>query len=135
MTINSLEYLTEAGSHFRFFSVEADRATVPATSANWNRKSFERNLLQYHTYVADGGYRGHLRLTAPLLVLTVSSDPARTARMIDFTARHYPVGINYMLFQTWEDFCAPFRPPLAKHRLLSELWYRGGCPSIGIDGV
>ena len=39
-------YRTDQGNRFRFFAVEADRATEPTTSGNWNRKSFERSLLQ-----------------------------------------------------------------------------------------
>ncbi len=80
-----LRYRTANGDRFRFFAVEADRATEPTTSSNWNRKSFERNLLQYDAYVAGGAYREHLGLTAPLLVLHVLSDAKRMERMV---ARH-----------------------------------------------
>jgi Replication-relaxation len=119
-----LEYHTDSGSRFRFFAVEADRATEPATSGNFNRKSFMRSLLQYEAYVAGGAYRQHLSLTAPLLVLTVSSDPVRTARMIDLTAKHYPSGNAFMLFQTWDDFGPVFRPPLPNPALLIGDWGR-----------
>lgn len=73
-----LEYRTEQGSRFRFFMVEADRATEPTTSSNFNRKSFLRSLLQYERYVGQGEYRAHLELTAPLMVLNVSADGKRT---------------------------------------------------------
>jgi hypothetical protein len=128
-----LEYHTEAGSRYRFFAVEADRATEPTTSSNFNRKSFMRSLLQYEVYVAGGTYRQHLSLTAPLLVLTVSSDPARTARMIDFTAKHYPSGNAYMLFQTWVDFGPIFRPPSLNAALLFRGWARGGMANFPIS--
>lgn len=121
-----LEYHTKAGSRFRFFAVEADRATEPATSSHWGRKSFMRSLLQYEVYVSEGGYRQHLKLTAPLLVLTISSDPLRTARMVDLTAKHYPQGNAYMLFQTWQDFGPVFRPPHPNPALLFDEWARGG---------
>ena len=85
-----LRYHTAEGDRFRFFVVEADRATEPATSGNWNRKSFERNLAQYEAYVACGVYREHLGLTAPLLVLNVLSDQRHMERMINFTASRYP---------------------------------------------
>jgi hypothetical protein len=121
-----LKYHSDSGSRFRFFAVEADRATEPATSSNFNRKSFMRNLLQYDAYVSGGAYRQHLGLTAPLLVLTVSSDPLRTVRMIDLTAKLYPNGNAYMLFQTWEDFGPVFRPPPPNPALLIGDWARGG---------
>jgi hypothetical protein len=127
-----LEYHTDSGSRFRFFAVEADRATEPATSSNFNRKSFMRSLLQYEEYVAGGAYRQHLSLTAPLLVLTVSSDPVRTARMIALIAKHYPDGNAYMLFQTWQDFGPVFRPPLSRPALLIGDWARGGLGPFGI---
>jgi hypothetical protein len=130
-----LEYHTDAGSRFRFFAVEADRATEPATSSNFNRKSFMRNLLQYDAYVLGGAYRQHLGLTAPLLVLTVSSDPLRTARMIDLTAKLYPNGNSYMLFQTWVDFGPVFRPPSPSLALLIGDWARGGLGPFRIRSV
>ena len=127
-----LDYRTDQGSRFRFFAVEADRATEPTTSGNWNRKSFQRNLLQYNSYVAGGAYRRHLKLTAPLLVLTVSSHATRTARMIDFVAKRYPAGNGFMLFQTWEDFGPVFRPPMPSTCLMGERWLRAGLQDFTI---
>ena len=121
-----LHYQTVQGDRFRFFAVEADRATEPTTSSNWNRKSFERNLLQYEAYVAGGAYRVHLGLTAPLLVLNVLSDERRADRMVDFAARRYPKGNTFMLFQTWADFGPVFRPPEPNPALLTGAWQRGG---------
>lgn len=119
-------YHMPAGDRFRFFAVEADRATEPTTSSNWNRKSFLRNLMQYDAYVAGSLYRKHLRLTAPLMVLTISSDAKRTERMVDVTAKRYPAGNAFMLFQTWEDFGLIFRPPRTQSSLLMGDWVRGG---------
>ena len=126
--IFGLEYRTDSGSRFRFFVVEADRATEPTTSSNWNRKSFLRNLLQYEALVTGGAYRRHLNLTAPLMVLTVSSDPARTARMVDYVTKRYPDGNAFMLFQSWEDFGPVFRPPPPSSMLLTGEWARSGRP-------
>ena len=52
--IFGLEYVGDEGNKYRFFVVEADRSTEPATSSNFNRKSFVRNLLQYQAYVEGG---------------------------------------------------------------------------------
>lgn len=127
-----LEYATEQGSRFRFFAVEADRATEPTTSSNWNRKTFQRNLLQYDAYVVGGAYRSHLKLTSPLMVLTVSSDVQRAERMIDFVAKRYPAGASFLLFQTWEDFGTVFRPPQPEPTLLLGTWKRGGLAAFEI---
>lgn len=128
-----LVYNTNQGDRFRFFAVEADRATEPTTSSNWNRKSFERNLLQYEAYVADGAYRDHLDLTAPLLVLNILSDEQRTQRMVDFTAKRYPKGNSFMLFQAWPDFGPVFRPPEPNPKLLLGDWARGRKEPFRID--
>ena len=130
-----LQYHTESGDRFRFFAVEADRATEPTTSSNWNRKSFERSLLQYEAYVAGGAYREHLKLTAPLLVLNVLSDQRRTLRMAEFTSKRYLSGNAFMLFQTWEDFGPVFRPPEPNHDLLLGDWERGGLPQFQLRQV
>ena len=123
-----LQYHTPTGNRFRFFAVEADRATEPITSANWNRKSLHRNVLQYDAYVAGGAYREHLNLTAPLLVMNVLSNRRRMDRMVEFVADWYRAGNAFMLFQAWEDFDRAFRPPDPQSNLLLGCWERGGCP-------
>lgn len=128
-----LQYQTEDGDRFRFFAVEADRATEPTTSANWNRKSFHRNLLQYEAYVAGRVYRQHLKLTAPLMVLNIISDQRRMERMVECVAKLYPNGNSFMLFQALEDFGAGFRPPHPQPSLLMGDWVRGGLPSFAIN--
>jgi Replication-relaxation len=128
-----LRYRTADGDRFRFFTVEADRATEPTTSANWNRKSFLRNLLQYNAYVSRGAYRQHLNLTAPLLVLNVLSDQRRMERMAECVAKSYPSGNSFMLFQAWEDFGPAFRPPHPRSSLLMGDWVRGGLSVLSIQ--
>lgn len=119
-----LEYKTAEGSGYRFFVVEADRATEPLTSKNFNRKSALRNLLQYRAYVAEEAYKAHLKLTSPLVVLNVTSDAGRMDRMLKLIGERSPGGNTYMLFQTWEAFMPPFRPPRPNSQFLSELWAR-----------
>ncbi|MCP5383039.1 MAG: replication-relaxation family protein [Sphingomonadaceae bacterium] len=126
-------YHTRDGDRFRFFAVEADRATEPTTSSNWNRKSFERNLAQYQAYVAGGAYREHLRLSAPLLVLNVLSDERRMQRMVEFVASRYSGGNSFVLFQDWQGFGPVFRPPEPSPAFLNGGWVRGGLPSFCID--
>lgn len=130
-----LQYHTPQGDRFRFFAVEADRATEPTTSSNWNRKSFERNLTQYDAYVAGGAYRDHLGLTAPLLVLNVLSDSKRMGRQVEFVAGRYPHGNAFMLFQVWEDFGPVFRPPAPNSDLLAGAWLRGGTKPFCIGAL
>ena len=133
--IFGLEYRTPSGSKFRFFAVEADRATEPVATSAWNRKSFMRSLLHYENYVGGEIYRDHLQLTAPLLVLIVCSDPMRTARMIEAAAGRYSHGNSFMLFQTWEDFGPVFRPAPPRTEVLDGEWLRAGFSSLHIGRV
>ena len=129
-----LEYHTDAGSRFRFFAVECDRATEPATTANFNRKSWLRSLLQYRSYIGGRGYQDHLKLTAPLLVLAVASDEQRLDRMLKVTSDEAgDHGNAYMLFQVASDFGPVFRPPPVMTELLSGQWRRAGADRFRID--
>lgn len=120
-----IEYLTQRGSRFRFFAVEADRSTEPLTSTNFNRKSAEKQFELYRAYIGEGAYKAHLKLTSPLLVLNVSSDPARTAKLIDLGLTKFGPQ-SFQLFQSWEAFSPPFRPPDPNDSLLLSAWQRPG---------
>ena len=127
-----LTYHTPDGDRFRFFVVECDRATEPVTSGDWNRKSWVRNLAQYQSYVGNGLYRDHLKLTAPMLVLVVVTDPARTEKMIAFTEQETGAPA-YLLFQPWPAFGPVWRPPSPNPDLLTDDWLRAGLPPFRID--
>ncbi|MEM7545371.1 MAG: replication-relaxation family protein [Pseudomonadota bacterium] len=129
-----LEYHTAAGSRFRFFVVEADRATEPLTSSNWNRKCVVRSFLQYEAYVCGARYNEHLKLTAPLLVLNVCSTAARAERMRAALQKLRPGGMPYQLFQSWEGFGDVWRPQAMNRALLEGVWERVGGVGFGIDG-
>ncbi|WP_337658829.1 replication-relaxation family protein [Sphingorhabdus sp. Alg231-15] len=118
-----LEYLMPAGKRYRFFTLEADRSTEPLRSAQIHRKSFIRHLQQYEDYIECGGYQDHLNLTAPMMVLNVVTSEARLERMLALTAEYFPHGNSYQLFQCWEDFGGPIRPPHPKSTLLEGYWY------------
>lgn len=117
-------YETDTGRRYRFFVVEADRSTEPLSSRNFNRKSVLRNYLQYREYVGRGRYKEHLKLTAPLLVLNVCSDQARVERIQKLITDQGKGGNSYLLFQSWEEFAPPFRPPRPNSNLLVGLWHR-----------
>lgn len=119
-----LEYLTSEGKRYRFYALEADRATEPLRSAEIHRKSFLRHLLQYEDYIEGGGYEEHLDLTAPMMVLNVTTSEERMQRMLDLTAELFPEGNSYQLFSSWAEFGAMFRPPKPTTHLLSSRWQR-----------
>jgi len=129
-----LKYRTDDGDRFRFFIVEADRATEPARSSNWRRKSLEGSLLQYREYVGARRYRDHLNLTAPLLVLLVVPSRKQLDRMIALTdAVSGPCGNPYVLFAMCDSFGPVFRPPHPMSELLVAEWQRAGTTTFRID--
>lgn len=125
-----LEYLTPAGKRYRFHALEADRATEPLRSPEIHRKSFVRHLLQYGHYIERGGYREHLNLTAPMMVLNVTTSEARLARMLALTEEVFPEGNSYQMSLSWDAFGAVFVPPRPKLSLLTDCWR-----SVGEDST
>lgn len=121
-----LEYLTSEGKRYRFYALEADRATEPLRSAEIHRKSFLRHLLQYEDYIEGDGYREHLNLTAPLMVLNVTTSEERVQRMLGLTDELFPEGNTYQLFQVWDEFGPVFVPPLPNPFLLNHSWRMAG---------
>ncbi len=117
-----LEYLTSEGKRYRFYALEADRVTEPLRSAEIHRKSFLRHLLQYEDYIEGGGFQEHLNLTAPMMVLNVTTSEARLQRMIGLTEELFPDGNSYQLFQAWDAFGSTPVPPHPKLSLLSNEW-------------
>ena len=131
-----LQYKTAQGDRFRFFVVECDRATEPAATANFNRKSWLRSLLQYQAYIGGRLYRRHLHLTAPLLALNVMTDPQRLDRLLSLTANHSDADGNpYLLFQSIDAFGPVWRPPNPMTDLLTTPWRRAGSSDFRIDQV
>ncbi len=121
-----LEYLTSAGKRYRFYALEADRATEPLHSAEIHRKSFLRHLLQYEDYIERAGYQQHLYLTAPMIVLNVTTSEERVKRMLGLTQELFPEGNSYQLFKVWDAFGTVFDPPLPNPFLISNRWQSVG---------
>ncbi len=125
-----LEYLDGNHKSYRFFLVEADRATEPSRASKFNRKSHLRHFLQYREYVGRGLYKDHLQLTAGMLVLNVASSRRTMERMMKLLAEIAPDGNTYQLFQVVDEFGGYFKPPRMLPRLLIGEWRRVGCEAI-----
>ncbi len=122
-----LEYSVKDQHYYRFFLVEADRGTEPATSSNFNRKSHLRSILQYRAYIGRGRYKRHLGLTSSLMVLTVLTDVTKLRKMMTLTHDvSGPAGNSYMLFRTCGGFRPVFKPPKPMPELLEGPWVRAG---------
>lgn len=129
-----LEYDGPDGKSFRFFIVEADRATEPSRASRFNRKSHLRTILQYRSYVGRGLYKDHLNLTAGVMVLTVTTEPQTMAKMLELANEvSGGRGNSYLLFRTAEHFGRYFKPPKPLPELLQGEWERSGQPAFRID--
>jgi hypothetical protein len=125
-----LEY-NEGKKLYRFFVVEADRATEPGRG-NVNRKTFERSIDLYRSFIGQGQYKQALGLTAGLLVLTVTTGERRMKNLIEITKEISPNGSNtYMLYQTEPSFGGLFKPPKPLE-LYTKPWHRAGLPPFFI---
>ena len=129
----ALEYDTPNGKRYRSLLVEADRSTEPATSTNFNRKSWRRNLAQYEQYVGQNLYQNHLQLKSSILILNVVTDPKRVEQIGWIIETHAPSLAPRMLFQAWEDFGPVFTPPKPRTALLEGGWSRVNLPEVHID--
>lgn len=129
-----LEYDGPDGKSFRFFIVEADRATEPSRASRFNRKSHLRTILQYRSYVGRGLYKDHLNLTAGVMVLTVTTEPQTMAKMLELANEvSEGRGNSYLLFRTAEHFGRYFKPPKPLPELLQGEWERSGQLAFRID--
>ena len=133
-----LEYAVGGRKLYRFFIVEADRGTEPATAtaSHHRRKSYERTIDQYREFVGRGQYRQALRLTAGTVVLNVTTSEARLHNLLDLTAKLSEGRRNsYMLFAALPALGRAFRPVEVLHHLLTTPWKRAGLLGFRIDGV
>jgi hypothetical protein len=132
----ALAYQTNAGERYRLFALEADRGTEPGRSNSLDRKSQLRTVLQYRTYVGEGLYRARLGVSAPMLVLTVTTNAGRRRNLVDLVAETSATGRNsFMLFQHLPQFGRHFTPPKSLPQLLLGPWSRAGHDAFRIDYI
>lgn len=126
--IFGLEYRHSGTPLYRFFLVEADRATEPASASSFSRKSYLRNFLQYREYIGRGLYKEHLKLTAPLLVLNVSTSEVVIKRMVGVVAALRANGCGYQLFGVHQQPSSSRGSTLLTHAE----WVRHGEPMMDL---
>lgn len=130
-----LEYMTSEGKCYRFFLVEADRATEPGRSTG-ARKSYERTITQYREFVGRGLYKQALALTAGMMVLNVTTNETHRQNLVELTRATSREGRNtYMLYQALPQFGTVFKPPKPLPHLFTSEWGRAGCDGFCISSV
>ncbi|MCU7838871.1 MAG: replication-relaxation family protein [Candidatus Thiodiazotropha sp. (ex Troendleina suluensis)] len=131
-----LEYTCDGKQYYRFFLVEADRATEPGRTQNFSRKSYRRTILQYREFVGKGLYKEALGLSATLLVLNVTTSELRHRNLLELTKElSGSSGNNYLLFQYAPELGRYFHPPDILFHLFMNGWERGGWGPFSISTV
>jgi hypothetical protein len=131
-----LEYTYGDKKYYRFFLVEADRATEPGKAQNFDRKSYTRTILQYREFVGKGQYKEALGLSAGLLVVNVTTSERRHRNLLELTKElSESSGNNYLLFQFSPEFGRYFHPPHILHELFTNGWERAGRAPFFLNSI
>lgn len=129
-----IEYAVAGGRAYRFFMLEADRATEPVRRTNLRETSYFRKVLQYREVIGKGGYRTHFGMKSAMLVLTVTTNMRHLQSIMEMTqAVSNGNGTSFFLFAIASEFGDRWRAPDPSDRLLTEPWRRVGLPSLRIN--
>ena len=122
-----IEYRLGGTKAYRFFALEADRATMPVMRSNQNQTSYLGKVAAYREIIAKQVHKLHLGVPN-LLVLTVTTSKARTTDIIGRLKGQAGGNVAY-LFKTVDasDLAAP------AIRLLFDPWERAGLAPLRID--
>ena len=118
-----LEYQAEGGKAYRFFTLEADRGTMPVSRSNGAQTSCLGKLALYGEIIARGLHKLHWGIPN-LLVLTVTTDARRLENIRRTLGGAHPA----FLFKAVEPRTLTESYPA----LLTESWLRAGLPALPI---
>ncbi|MEI9990569.1 MAG: replication-relaxation family protein [Rhizomicrobium sp.] len=122
--IFGLEYQVDGRKTYRFFALEADRGTMPVSRAGTGQTSYLAKLALYRQAI-EGGHPKRYWNVPNLLVLTITTDPARLADILAKLDGEHPL----FLFKAASQ--RGLAVPMAG--LLAEPWGRAGLPPFRID--
>lgn len=131
-----LEYKTETGHgvvgerRFRFFALEADRATMPVFRTNLQQSSYRKKLLAYREILSKEIYKKHFGIPN-LFVLNVTTSYDRMENMkVRLKEMTGGKGNTVMLFKIMKGDV--FKAPPSDDHMLTDLWERAGYPPFDI---
>ena len=121
-----LEYTRDGEKTYRFFALEADRATLPVTRSDLHQTSYLRKILAYRQIVAQNIHKSHLGLPN-LLVLTVTTNELHVTNIMALVKELAPEGRSKLfLFKTMSSLGDFEKAPAATPHMLTEPWERVG---------
>jgi len=108
--------------------VEADCATEPVDTADFQRSSLYRKFLLYLAVEAQGLYRKHFGFPS-FYVPVVTTNPVRMVSMMTLLHRITGgAGSRMFLFKTFPAFTSSQKPPPPSGQMLTGDWERVGYP-------
>jgi hypothetical protein len=121
-----LEYHANGKRMYRFFALEADRATMPIVRGDRNQSSVAAKLTGYREIIAGNLMKQHWGVSS-LLVLIVTTGPERLRHMLEISSARDDGPV--FLFKAVErvDLASPMRT------LLTEPWMRATSAPLAID--
>ena len=128
-----LEYTVAGAKSYRFFALEADRATMPVSRSTLRVSSYLRKILAYRQATAREMHKTHYGIPNLLvLTATVSDGHMRgIMRLLDEIAG----ASTLFLFKTAATFGTIGITPLPSPEMLTQPWERVGCSPLIIGQV
>ena len=126
-----LEYTTAGTRSYRFFALEADRATMPVSRSTLRMTSYLRKILAYRQGAAREMYRSQYGIPN-LLVLTVTTSDSHMRGIMRLLGE-IAGSSTLFLFKTAAAFGTLGTIPAPSSGLFAEPWERVGCSPLLID--
>ncbi len=125
-----LEYTVNGKKGYRFFALEADRATMPVFRSNPGQTSYLKKMLAYREIIACQIHKSHFGIPN-LLVLTVTTNE-RHMEQIMKAFGEMGGGSAAFLFKTSDAIGSFDMAPSPMPALLTAPWLRVGFPPLCI---
>jgi len=125
-----LQYSQTNPVSYRFFALEADRATMPVTRSDPSQSSILRKIAAYHDIMRAGLHKQRWKIPN-LVVLTVTTNAQNLAKMISATSLALGARSAF-LFSLSEAHGWPPKTIKPNPGFLQEPWEREGLSSLCI---
>jgi hypothetical protein len=121
-----LEYTRDGQKTYRFFAVEADRASMPVMRSNLQQTSYLRKILGYRQIAQQNIHQSHLGLPN-LFVLNVTTNESHMTNIMSLVKNLMPDGKSRLfLFKSMSSLGDFGKAPEPTPHLLSAPWKREG---------
>ena len=128
-----LEYSTAGAKSYRFFALEADRATMPVSRSTLRVSSYLRKILAYRQVAAREMYKTQYGIPNLLVLTATTSDDHM--RSIMRLLGEIASSSTMFLFKSTAAFWTVGAAPVPSPVILTEPWERVGCLPLLIESL